>query len=98
MGEYILSIDLGTTSTKVALINRVGRVIGAGNADYETYYSRSNWAEQDPNDWWRAICKITPEVLQKCTVSPGEIACIVFSAKTLGLIPVDAEGKPDQKS
>jgi len=93
MADYILSIDLGTTSTKVAIIDRHGKVLGAVNAAYETFYAYAGWAEQKPSDWWQAICRLVPEVLDECRVSAQKLACVVFSGKTLGITMVGSDGK-----
>ncbi|UCF92044.1 MAG: FGGY-family carbohydrate kinase [Desulfobacterales bacterium] len=92
MADDILSIDLGTTSTKVVIIDRNGKVLGAANAAYETQYTHTGWAEQNPLDWWQAMCRLVPQVLAQCRISAKSLACVVFSGKTLGLTMVDADG------
>jgi xylulokinase len=97
MGSAILAFDLGTTSTKAAVVDPKGNILGTSNYAYETSYPRSTWAEQDPLDWWTGLCKLTPEVLTKSRLSAEEIACVVLSGKMLGLIPVQTNGQPARR-
>ena len=92
MTSYILSFDLGTTSTKAVIVCREGGILGSATYTYDTYYPRANWAEQNPLDWWKAVCVVTQEVLSQSRISSAAIACVVFSGKMLGLIPVDEDG------
>ena len=92
MTSYILSFDLGTTSTKAVIVCRKGGIRGSATYAYDTYYPRASWAEQNPLDWWKAVCVVTKEVLSQSNISSDAIACVVFSGKMLGLIPVDESG------
>ncbi len=50
-----LSLDIGTTGTKVALVSEVGKTINDAYAEYTIDAPRSGFAEQDPEAWWNAI-------------------------------------------
>ncbi|MES2391096.1 MAG: xylulokinase [Acidobacteriota bacterium] len=50
-----LGIDIGTGGTRALLIDRSGRVLASHSADHAPIHSEHiGWAEQDPEDWWRA--------------------------------------------
>jgi xylulokinase len=51
----VLGIDLGTSSVKVVVLDRDGRVVSHAAAGYEVARPRAGWAETDPADWWRAV-------------------------------------------
>jgi len=53
--ETILSIDLGTTGLKVALVGLDGNVIASEGGEYPILSPRPGWAEQDPELWWKAL-------------------------------------------
>lgn len=53
--QTILSIDLGTTGLKVALVEPSGRLLAAAGAEYPVVCPRPGYAEQDPELWWQAL-------------------------------------------
>ena len=65
MADYVLAHDLGTTGNKATLYDREGRLVDSSFYGYETEYAQTGWAEQDPEDWWQAVCVSTQKLLQK---------------------------------
>ena len=63
MPAYLLAHDLGTSGNKATLFGTDGELVGSRTCGYETNYFHSNWAEQDPEDWWRAVCDSTRQIL-----------------------------------
>jgi xylulokinase len=50
-----LGIDVGTGGTRAILIDRTGKVLASHSADHAPIHSEHiGWAEQSPEDWWRA--------------------------------------------
>lgn len=64
-GIYLLGIDIGTSACKVAVFDRKGQVKAAATGDYPVYYPREGWVEQNPEEWWEAVCQAIREVLEK---------------------------------
>ncbi|MGQ9854848.1 MAG: FGGY family carbohydrate kinase, partial [Candidatus Oleimicrobiaceae bacterium] len=60
---YLLGIDVGTTGTKTLLIGDDGKVVASATEEYPLHTPRPNWSEQDPADWWRAVCGSVRAVL-----------------------------------
>ena len=56
--SYLLGIDIGTSACKVAVFDREGRVLAAANGAYPVYYPHEGWAEQNPEEWWSAVCQL----------------------------------------
>ena len=77
--SYLLGIDIGTSACKVAVFDREGRVLAAANGAYPVYYPHEGWAEQNPEEWWSAVCQATEETIQKAGIAPEEIAGIGIS-------------------
>jgi xylulokinase len=51
----LLGIDVGTTGTRAVLVDDDGRVVASATHDHVPFASpHPGWAEQDPDDWWRA--------------------------------------------
>lgn len=83
-----MGIDVGTTGTRAVAIRPDGRVISAATADHEPMrMPRPGWAEQDPEDWWRAALAAVRSVLQHPEVK--EIAAIGLSGQMHGVALLD---------
>ena len=54
--KYILAHDLGTSGNKATLFSDEGKMITSEVFRYDCHYFNTNWAEQDPEDFWKAIC------------------------------------------
>jgi len=92
--NHIIAHDLGTTGNKATLYDREGRLVGASFYAYNTEYAHTGWAEQDPRDWWQAVCQSTRRLLEETRVSKNDIACITFSGQMMGAVPLDKEARP----
>lgn len=94
MKNYVVAHDLGTTGNKATLYDREGRLISSAFHGYATEYAHTGWAEQNPEDWWQAVCISTRKLLQQTSVGPDEVACIVFSGQMMGCVPLDKAARP----
>jgi sugar (pentulose or hexulose) kinase len=55
MADYILSVDLGTTSCKTVLFDADFNVVKTSKKACDTGYPHPGWAEQPAYQWWRAL-------------------------------------------
>jgi xylulokinase len=85
--SYLLGIDLGTSSVKVVAFGVEGALKGVGLAEYPILTPRLGYAEQDPEQWWRATVKAVREALDKA--GRPEILGIGFSGQMHGLVLLD---------
>jgi xylulokinase len=92
MPEYLLAHDLGTTGNKATLYTPAGAMIASRTYAYETRYFNGNWAEQDPEDWWRAVCESTRRLLDDSGISASGVAVVSLSGQMMGCTPVDRAG------
>jgi xylulokinase len=93
MASYILAHDLGTTGDKATLFSSEGNLISSAFTEYETFYPEIGWAEQNPDDYWKALCSSTKALIEKTKKSPGDIAVVTFSGQMMAALPVDDEGR-----
>ncbi|MEM6990860.1 MAG: FGGY-family carbohydrate kinase [Myxococcota bacterium] len=91
-GPYILAVDLGTSGPKVAVTTADGRVIDGASAPTELNLSDGGGAEQDPEDWWRAIVTATQALHERGAVDPSKIAAVGVTAQWAGTVPIDRDG------
>jgi len=99
---YYIGFDLGSSSIKAALVEiKTGRSLGVVQ-EPETEMSmlalKNGWAEQNPEEWWKHICKAIERLKRKYAVSKADIKGIGISYQMHGLVIVDKEGKPLRKS
>lgn len=83
---YYLGIDLGTTGLKAVLSDKNGKIYGIGYREYPLHIPKVGYAEQDPKDWYRAMCKAIQDVLHQTGIAAGAIRCIGFSGQMHGLV------------
>jgi len=91
--EYLLGIDVGTTSTRTIIINEDGRLISSSTKEYKMYTPKPGWAEQDPDDWWNAVVYTIKDAVEKSNISPGKISCMGLTGQMHGSVFVDNNGK-----
>jgi xylulokinase len=96
--QYILAHDLGTSGNKATLYGVDGTLRCSVVCDYPTYTPQDRFVEQDPMDWWGAVCRGTRELLEKAKAAPEEVLCVSFSGQMMGCLPVDAQGNPLRRS
>lgn len=96
--KYILAHDLGTSGDKASIYDENGKLKGSVTSGYSTAYAKTGWAEQDPEDWWKAVCDSTKLIIQKEKINSEDIECISFSGQMMGCLPVDIEGNCLRKS
>jgi len=85
----VVGIDVGTSAVKGLALDEAGAVLARAQAGYPLSTPRPGWAEQDPEDWWRA----TEAVLAQLAADAGPPAGIGLSGQMHGLVALDAGGR-----
>ena len=87
----IVGLDIGTSSVKGIALNEDGAIVARAESAYRLSTPRPGWAEQDPEDWWRAV----QEVLDALPPATGiglflpPIGVGFFIACGIAKVPVD---------
>lgn len=93
---YLLGFDIGSSSIKAAIVDaETGKTIGSTQFPDREMTIRApqpDWAEQDPADWWEAVCQATRKLIADTAVDTSRIAAIGISYQMHGLVAVDAKG------
>lgn len=93
----ILAHDLGTSGNKASLYTEEGELVASSLASYETHYAYNGlWAEQDPEDWWQAVCLSTQQIM--AGRNPSDVIAVAFSGQSMGCLCVDKTGVPLSRS
>ena len=94
MAEYILSVDLGTTSCKTVLFDTDFNVVATAKTAYDTSYPHPGWAEQPASQWWNALKDDTNKMIAESTIDPVNIIAVGIDAFSTTVLPVDKDGDP----
>ena len=94
----VLAHDVGTTGDKATLYDEEGALVRSAFVPYETLCPRAGWLEQDPQDWWRALCHATQDLIRASQVSPADVAVVSFSGQMMGAVAVDAAANPTRNA
>lgn len=91
--EYLLAHDLGTTGNKSTLFDIDGKMIATAYSPYTTTHSMPGRAEQNPQDWWRAVCVCTRELLGRSSDIAERIVGVSSSGMMNGCVLIDDNGE-----
>ena len=95
MPAYLLGVDVGTQSSKGALVTRDGRVVAHHVVEHGVSRPRPGWAEHDADEvWWGDVATIVQALLRQASVDPADVAAVGVSALAPAMVPVDDHGRP----
>jgi xylulokinase len=67
--KYLIGIDMGTLGTKCMIFDKNGKAIAYSFEQHVPPYQPNPYiSEQDPTDWWSAVCKTTAETMKRSGV------------------------------
>ncbi len=89
--KYVLAIDLGTSGPKVGAVTLGGEVLAWAFEPTRLDLLPEGGAEQDPEDWWKAITVAAQTVMSR--VDPAKCSAIACTAQWSGTVPVGEDGR-----
>ncbi len=84
-----LAFDIGTTSTKAALVDKDGCILRMVSREYPTNTAEGGVMEQNAIDWWQAALEASHEL-----EAANEVEAIALTGQMQDLILLDATGEP----
>ena len=91
---YVLGIDVGTGGTRALVIDQGGRIVASATEEHAPFASpKIGWAEQAPEDWWRAAASPLAKLWPPKSYRRDEIACVGFSGQMHGAVMLDDADK-----
>ncbi len=92
--KYALTYDIGTTGVKTCVfeLSETIKLLGAASMGYGLYVFPDGGAEQDPDEWWTAMCKTTESALSNAQIAADKIDGISFCSQMQGLVLTDKDG------
>jgi xylulokinase len=90
----LLGVDVGTGGTRAVLIDRAGQVLASFASEHAAIRSEHiGWAEQEPEDWWRAAREAIRGALAASEARGSDIEAIGLTGQMHGCVMLDADGK-----
>ena len=97
MRRLLIGYDIGSSSVKATLLDAdTGKVVaseGLPKVEMTIAAPQKDWAEQDPDMWWKYIIDTTHAIVKKGNILSGELKAIGISYQMHGLVCVDKNGK-----
>jgi len=90
---YFMGIDGGTGSVRVTIFDKEGTNLGSKVSEYNTYYPKSGWAEQSPDEWLAALKEAVPEAIKAAGVDAKDIKAVSCDGTTSTVVLLDKDKK-----
>ena len=92
--ELVLGIDCGTQGLRSALFRADGTLVASAAQRYPTARPHINWAEQDPDDWWDALCATVRRCLDDAGASANDVVALGVDGTSCTVVFSDDNGAP----
>ena len=76
MKKFIISIDQGTTSSRVILFSTKGKIEFVSQYEFKQYFPKNGWVEHNPNEIWSTTLKALKNVINRTNKIRGRIISI----------------------
>jgi len=95
MGNYILSLDQGTTSSRAIIFNHSGEIIAIAQREFTQIYPQAGWVEHDPNEIWSTQLAVATEVIAKANLTAADVKAIgITNQRETTVVWDKTTGKP----
>ena len=94
MGQYVMGLDNGGTSTKAAIFDLQGREIATAGKQTSMITPKSGYTERDMEELWLANCDCIKRALEKAGIDGKDVLGIAVCGHGKGLYPWGKDGKP----
>jgi xylulokinase len=90
---WFLGMDVGTGGTRAVLVDEQGRVVSSASEEHAPFRTpHPGWAEQDPEDWWRAALVAIRAAIVAAPEPRQPIAGVGLTGQMHGAVLLDKDG------
>ena len=95
MGNYILSIDQGTTSSRAIIFDKQVRICGSAQQEFKQIYPKAGWVEHSPQDILGSVMAVVAEAIVRAGITAEDISSIgITNQRETTLVWDRRTGKP----
>lgn len=76
MGNYVIALDQGTTSSRCILFDQNGDICSMAQKEFTQIYPQPGWVEHDPMEIWSSQLSVLTEAMSLKGARPADIAAI----------------------
>ncbi|HKT48919.1 MAG TPA: glycerol kinase GlpK [Candidatus Angelobacter sp.] len=76
MPEYVAALDQGTTSTRLIIFDRAGRIVSCAQREHAQHYPQPGWVEHDAREIWQRTQEVMDEALRESNLKLKDLASI----------------------
>ena len=99
MKKYILSIDQGTTSSRIILFDNNFKMLDIMQKEFTQYFPHDGWVEHDADEIWKSVKNLLTNILKKHDINPLEILAIgIANQRETTVLWNKKTGKPIYKA
>lgn len=92
--DYLLGIDVGSSSVKTALFETGGHMAALSIQEYELVFPGPQMVEIDPDTFWQKLKLGIAELLKSSQIAPDNIKALAISSQGETFITLDKDGRP----
>lgn len=92
--NYIIGIDLGTTSAKCVIYDNEGNVAAEASKEMEIAYPGAGMAEQNAEDFYTYSCGLIRKCLSDSGIDKAAVAAVGIDSQMGGILPIDRNYSP----
>jgi FGGY-family pentulose kinase len=94
VSQYFIGVDGGTESLRAGVFDAKGNPLAFAVSDYPTQFPKPSWAEQNPNDWWKALGIAVRRAVIEAKVSSSSITALCLDTTCCSVVALDEKGDP----
>ena len=93
MVHYLIGIDVGSSDCKCIIMDTTGYIIADKTQAYSTHFPHTNWAQQNPEDWYQSACNTVKACLETSGINPAHVIGIAIDGPAHNVALMDEDGE-----
>lgn len=91
--NYLLGIDVGTLGCRCSIFDRLGNVKGYAYEEYSIESPKPNYAEQNPETYWKATTNTIKQTIRKSKIAGKDVIAIGLTGIQVSIVLINSKGR-----